>query len=59
MLRFAIQNFVFPSCWFKIGSQMVGEPRLSFNLGIHPHVLAIKRPKDEISKTEKETGGIA
>ena len=55
-LRFAIQNFVFPSQRFKIGRQMEGEPRLRFTLGIHPHALAKNRPQDGISKTEKETG---
>ena len=46
-LCFAIQNFVFPSRWSKIGRQMAGEPRLRFTLGIHPHVLAKNRPEIE------------
>ena len=45
MLSFAIQNFVFPSRLFKIGRQMVSEPKLRFTLGIHPHVLAKNRPR--------------
>ena len=53
-LRFAIQNFVFPSRWFKIGRQMAGEPRLRFTLGIHPHVLAKNRPEMEFQKLKRK-----
>ena len=48
-LCFAIQRFVFPSRWFKIGRQMAGELRLGITLGIHPHTLAKNRPQDGIS----------
>ena len=44
-LRYGIQNFVFPTRWFKTGRQMAGEPRLRFTLGIHPHVLAKNKQK--------------
>ena len=54
MLRFEIQNFVFPSCWFKIGRQMASESRLRFTLGIHPHVLAKNRPKMEFQKLKRK-----
>ena len=52
MLRCDIQNFVFPSRWFKIGRQMVGEPR--YTLGIHTHVLAKNRPEMECKKLQRK-----
>ena len=58
-LRFAIQKFVFPSRWFKIGRQMAGEPRLRFTLGIHPHVLAKNRPEMEFQKLKRKLNGIS
>ena len=53
-LRYGIQNFVFPTRWFKIGRQMAGEPRLRFTLGIHPHVLDKNKPEMEFRKLERK-----
>ena len=54
MLRFPIQNLVFPSRWFKIGRQMVSEPRLRFNLRIQPNVLAKNRPDMKFQKLKRK-----
>ena len=53
-LRFAIQNFVFLSRWFKIGRQMAGETRLRLALGIHPHVLAKNGPEMKFQKLKRK-----
>ena len=52
-LCYAIQNFVFPTRWPRIDTQVTGEPRLRFTLGIHPHVLVKNRPLSEFKKLER------
>ena len=51
-LRYAIQNFVFPSRWPYVDRHMAGYQRQRFTLGIHPHVLAKGRSLAEFKKLE-------
>ena len=52
-LCYAIQNFVFPTRWPKIDTQVTDEPRLRFTIGIHPHVLVKNMPLSEFKKLER------